>query len=38
MPEKVTFFGLQLYERVSISLVEIGERGGKSVTAVCNRT
>ena len=37
MPEKVTFFGLLFYERVSISLVEIGERGGKSDTAVCKK-
>ena len=32
LPEKGTFFKLQVYERVGISLVEVCERVGKSVT------
>ena len=31
-PERGTFFKLQVYERVGISLVEVYERVGKSVT------
>ena len=31
-PERGTFFKLQVYERVGISLVEVCERVGKSVT------
>ena len=30
-----TFFRLQVYERVGISLVEVHERVGKSVISVC---
>ena len=32
-----TFFRLQVYERVGISLVEVYERVGKSVIQVCER-
>ena len=32
VPERGTFFKLQVYERVGISLVEVYERVGKSVT------
>ena len=31
LPEKGTFFTLQVYKRVGISLVEVCERVGKSV-------
>ena len=34
-PERGPFFGLQVYERVGILLVEICERVGKSVIWVC---
>ena len=34
VPERGTFFGLQVYERVGISLVEVYERVGKSVFSV----
>ena len=37
-PKRGTFFRLQVYERVGISLVEVYERVGKSVIAVCERT
>ena len=33
-PEMGTFFGLQVYERVGISLVEVYERVEKSVSSV----
>ena len=35
--ERCTFFRLQVYERVGISLVEVYERVGKSVIWVCDR-
>ena len=35
--ERCTFFRLQVYERVGISLVEVYERVGKSVIWVCER-
>ena len=35
-PERGTFFRLQVCERVGISLVEVSERVGKSVIAVCD--
>ena len=34
-PERGTLFGLQVYERVGISLVQVYERVGKSVILVC---
>jgi len=37
-PKRGTFFRLQVYERVGILLIEVYERGGKSVILVCNRT
>ena len=36
-PESGTFFRLQVYERVGISLVEVFKRVGKSVIWVCKR-
>ena len=36
-PERGTFFRLQVYERVGISLVEVYERVWKSVIWVCER-
>ena len=33
-PERGTFFRLQVYERVGVSLVEVYERVGKSVILV----
>ena len=36
-PKGGTFFRLQVYERVGISLVEVHERVGKSVTLVCKK-
>ena len=36
-PERGTFFRLQVYERVGISLVEVFKRVGKSVIWVCKR-
>ena len=36
-PERGTFFRLQGYERVGISLIEACERVGKSVIWVCKR-
>ena len=36
-PERGTFYMLQVYERVGISLVEIYEREGKSVISVCTK-
>ena len=36
-PERGTFFRLQVYERVGISLVEVYKRVGKSVIWVCKR-
>ena len=36
-PERGTFFRLQVYERVGISLVEVYKRVGKSVIWVCER-
>ena len=35
LPERCTFFRLQLYESVLISVVEVYERVGKSVILVC---
>ena len=35
--ERGTFFSLQIYERVGISLVEVYKRVGKSVIWVCKR-
>ena len=32
-PKRVTFFRHQVYERVEVSLAEVYERGGKSVTS-----
>ena len=37
LPEKGTFFALQVYERVGISSVEVGDRVGKSVIYVFKR-
>ena len=37
-PKRGTFFRLQVYERVGILLVEVYERGVKSVIWVCERT
>ena len=37
-PKKVPFSGLQVYERVGISLVEVFEREEKSVISVCKKT
>ena len=37
LPERGTFFKLQVYERVGISLVEVFKRVGKSVIWVCER-
>ena len=34
-PERGTFFGLQVYARVGILLVEVYERVGKSVIWIC---
>ena len=34
-PERGTFFRLQVYERVGISLIEVHEMVGKSVISVC---
>ena len=36
-PKGGTFFRLQVYERVGISIVEVHERLGKSVTSVCKK-
>ena len=36
-PERGTFFRLQVYERVGISLVEVYQRVGKSVIWICKR-
>ena len=36
-PEKGTFFRLQVYESVGISLLELYERAGKSVISVCKK-
>ena len=36
-PERVTFFWLQVYERVGILLVEVYEMVGKSAIWVCER-
>ena len=36
-PERGTFFMLQVYERVGVSLVEVYKRVGKSVIWVCER-
>ena len=36
-PKRGTFFRLQVYERVGISLVEVYKRVGKSVIWVCER-
>ena len=35
-PKRGTFLRLQVYERVSISLVEVYERVVKSVISICN--
>ena len=37
LPERGTFFRLQVYERVRILLVEVYERVGESVIWVCER-
>ena len=37
-PESGTFFGLQVYEKVGILLVEVCEMVGKSVIWVCERS
>ena len=37
-PERGTFFDLKVYERVGILLVEVYERGGKSVIWLCERS
>ena len=37
LPERGTFFTLQVYERVRISRVEVYERVGKSVISVFQR-
>ena len=37
-PERGTFFRFQVYERIVVSLVEVYQRGEKSVIAVCGRT
>ena len=37
LPERDTFFRLQVYEKVGILLVEVYERVGKSVIWVCGR-
>ena len=34
-PERGSFFNLKVYERVGILLVEVYERGGKSVICFC---
>ena len=34
VPERGTFLGLQVYERVGISLIEVYERVAKSVISV----
>ena len=36
-PERGTFFGLQVYERVGILLVAVYERVGKSTISVCKK-
>ena len=36
-PKGGTLFRLQVYERVRISIVEVHERVGKSVTSVCTK-
>jgi len=36
--ERGTFFRLQVYKRVGISLLEVYERVGKSVISVCKKT
>ena len=36
-PERGTFFRLQVYERVGISLVEVYEMVGTSVIWICER-
>ena len=36
-PDRGIFFGLQVYERVGISLVEVYKRMGKSVIWVCEK-
>ena len=36
-PERVTFFSLQVYERVGILLVEVYEMVGKSAIWACER-
>ena len=35
LPERFTFFRVQIYERVAISLVEVYKRLGKLVISVC---
>ena len=37
-PERGTFFRLQTYQRIKISLIEVYERVGKSVTSECKKT
>ena len=37
LPERGTFFRLQVYERLEISLDEVYKRVGKSVIWVCKR-
>ena len=36
--ERVTFFRLDVYERVGVSLVEVLESVGKTFNAVCERS
>ena len=36
-PKRGTFFRLQVYERVGISLVEVYKRVGKFVIRICKR-
>ena len=36
-PKRGTFFSLQVYEWVGISLVELYQRAGKSAIAVCEK-
>ena len=37
-PKGVLFFGLLVYERVGILLVEVYERVGKYILSVCKKT
>ena len=37
-PERGTFFRLQVYQRIKISLIKVSERVGKSLTSVCKKT